>query len=453
MVYIGFIQMLNKLKMCNKLVLCLTKQEKFFCLFTLIILFLLQTANAGWKLLNSPTTENLQSIFFTSPNTGFAVGENGMIIRTTDGGETWDKLYITGNDLYQVFFTDANHGWIGGFKIILATTDGGQNWTIQYSQGSGFPAYRVKSIYFLDNKNGFAGMQRMMEANSVDNRLSVMKTTDGGQTWNEIWSSNDHPQYLHKIAFRNSKEGWIAGAASILNDFLFLHTTDGGYTWEYVPNPYYTLKERYELFIYNNWVFSAGATLSGSYSSKIMRSSDGQNWKLYDVDGNVTIRALCFSSTNSGWAGASKGYLYHTTDFGVTWSKENSPTSENIEDIMFISDNTGWACGTNGLLMKYESSTDIKTNINTPQEYFLYQNFPNPFNQVTEIYYSIPITTQVKIIVYDIEGKEISILFNGQQKAGKHKVKWDATKVASGIYFYRMITNHFTATKKMIILE
>ena len=88
-----------------------------------------------------------------------------------------------------------------------------------------------------------------------------------------------------------------------------------------------------------------------------------------------------------------------------------------------------------------------------PESYSLYQNYPNPFNPVTKIKYSIPINSQVTIKVYDILGKEVSTLVDKFTNAGKYEVEFNASNLASGIYFYQMLSGNTTNTKKLLFMK
>ena len=88
-----------------------------------------------------------------------------------------------------------------------------------------------------------------------------------------------------------------------------------------------------------------------------------------------------------------------------------------------------------------------------PHEFYLYQNYPNPFNPATTINYDLPVTGFVKLAVYDILGKEIAVLVNEKQTAGKYVVQWDASNYPTGVYFYKLTTSGFTETKKMILIK
>ncbi|HEY5533443.1 MAG TPA: T9SS type A sorting domain-containing protein, partial [Ignavibacteria bacterium] len=96
-------------------------------------------------------------------------------------------------------------------------------------------------------------------------------------------------------------------------------------------------------------------------------------------------------------------------------------------------------------------------NISNASKYDLSQNYPNPFNPVTNIDYELPLDSKVMIKVYDISGRVISELVNLQQKAGFYTIQFNASNIASGNYFYQMITNangnSTTITKRMIVIK
>ena len=106
------------------------------------------------------------------------------------------------------------------------------------------------------------------------------------------------------------------------------------------------------------------------------------------------------------------------------------------------------------LTLSYE--VPIGLNIQTgniPENFVLYQNYPNPFNPITTINYSLPKGQYIKLSVYDINGKEIEILAQGFSSAGNYENNFDGTNYASGVYFYRLQTEEFSQTGKMVLIK
>lgn len=85
--------------------------------------------------------------------------------------------------------------------------------------------------------------------------------------------------------------------------------------------------------------------------------------------------------------------------------------------------------------------------------YTLQQNYPNPFNPSTTISYSLPESGYVQLKVYDMLGREVADLVSEEQSMGNYKVVLDASNLTSGVYFYRLKSNDFTETKKLILLR
>ena len=100
-------------------------------------------------------------------------------------------------------------------------------------------------------------------------------------------------------------------------------------------------------------------------------------------------------------------------------------------------------------------ATDVHANNNetVPKSFKLEQNYPNPFNPSTKIKFTIPESSNVKIIVYNILGDEIATLVNERLSSGTYTTQWNASGFASGLYFYKIITGKFSQTKKMILMK
>lgn len=95
----------------------------------------------------------------------------------------------------------------------------------------------------------------------------------------------------------------------------------------------------------------------------------------------------------------------------------------------------------------------INNEPSVPGKYILYQNYPNPFNPTTKIVYTVPKESKVKLEIYDVLGRSVQTLVNQVQKAGNYSVEFNATKLTSGIYFYRLVTPTQMISKKMMLIK
>jgi len=117
-----------------------------------------------------------------------------------------------------------------------------------------------------------------------------------------------------------------------------------------------------------------------------------------------------------------------------------------------------WSLQANGFYISAEAVTDIDEEEIITTEFSLHQNYPNPFNPSTMISYQLPMSSEVRLVVYNMVGEEVATLVNENQQAGNYSVNWDATGLSSGIYFYRLVVGNpstgsgqgYVETKKMI---
>jgi hypothetical protein len=169
---------------------------------------------------------------------------------------------------------------------------------------------------------------------------------------------------------------------------------------------------------------------------------------------NVTVLSLATSGSNI-FAGTSNG-VYLSTNNGANWTQINDgfnpvPTVYSLA----IANNYIFA-GTYGYSVwkRSLSITEVK-NISPemPSDFALHQNYPNPFNPVTNIKFDIPKSEFVTVKIFDVTGREIETLLSEQLQAGRYSISWDATNYPSGVYFYQLITNSYSQTKKMILIK
>ncbi|NHZ85596.1 MAG: T9SS type A sorting domain-containing protein, partial [Planctomycetia bacterium] len=108
----------------------------------------------------------------------------------------------------------------------------------------------------------------------------------------------------------------------------------------------------------------------------------------------------------------------------------------------------------NDVIEKTTSTVGVDDNLNPIlKEFALYQNYPNPFNPSTDIKFNLPEVSTVKLDVFNISGERVATLLNKQENAGLHTVKFDASNLASGTYFFRIIAGEYQKTMKMILLR
>ena len=367
--------------------------------------------------------------------------------------------------------TSPSHIWIASegndSAHILFTDDLGETWTVQYNDSSKTKFFNY--IEMFDSKNGVA----MGDAPSDSGSALFLQTSDGGQNWNamennlQIFGSGDT---WRRLDFVSPDVGFFCEYWGHKPEETqgITKTIDGGNNWEVVkPNVGPLLMKFYDKNI------GLARTIKyiepNSYVFQIQRTLDGgDSWQVFETDSTGWANDFEFIPGDpskvwfvDGWGNS----LFYSNDTGRTWSKQ-SINNEDIygRDIVFVDESHGWILGDNGNLFYTNNNGGIITNVervNTeqiPNAIKLYQNYPNPFNPVTTIKYSIKSKVKseksnVKLIVYDVIGNEIATLVNEQKSTGNYEVKFDASNLSSGIYYYQLTTGNFVKTNKMILLK
>ena len=507
--------------------------------FSIIALFNfpnLVNSQTVWYQINPGVTNDFSSAFFLNANTGFVIGESGIIIKTTNGGNSWFLQNSgTSNSLEEIYFADVNTGYVvGGYypnSIIRKTTNGGNNW---YAQSSGM-SIALFTVFFINSNTGYTG----------GDYGNILKTTDGGAIWFPQNSGTD--KWIQSIYFINNSTGFAAGRIGII-----LKTTNGGLNWNAKTSG--TSDWLISIKFANSTTgYCVGGTIYSPYNHIILKTTDGGNsWSTQKSGIGFWLESIWLSGPNTAVTVGSNGTILKTTNGGINWEPQNSPTNNTLRKVFFADINTGYITGHNATILKttnggmsplkpvlisppngsnnvpltptlfwnhisgvthyrvqvsrvsnFSVLTDSATvtinqypippeklnNLTTyfwrvnatnstgtgpwsdvwsfstepvgiktinsiiPKEYNLFQNYPNPFNPTTNIKFDIPKSSNVKIIVYDNVGKEVAKLVDIKLPAGSYEVDWNASNYASGIYCYRIITEKYVNTKKMLLIK
>ncbi len=131
----------------------------------------------------------------------------------------------------------------------------------------------------------------------------------------------------------------------------------------------------------------------------------------------------------------------------------NSPKSYTFTDVVSIAGKYSYRLKQIDVDGSFKYSDVVEVTVATPSKFELLQNYPNPFNPTTEISFDLPKESNVKLSVFNVLGQKVADLLNEKLSAGTHSVKFDGSNLTSGIYFYKMQSNGFTAIKKMILVK
>ena len=169
------------------------------------------------------------------------------------------------------------------------------------------------------------------------------------------------------------------------------------------------------------------------------------------------LTAVYIIDANTRTAVGLNGTIIRTTDGGANWTMQTSGTPNDFYGICFSNANTGTIVGAGGTILNTTnggvSFVEEEQIDEIPVEFLLSNNFPNPFNPSTKIKYSVPLSSNVELKVYDVLGNEIETLVNEEKLVDSYEITWNAGQLPSGVYFYQLKAGDFISTKKMILMK
>jgi photosystem II stability/assembly factor-like uncharacterized protein len=370
-----------------------------------------KTTNGGYNWFSVDWSVAKYGLFFLNEQTGWTFGgywddagkKSREVFKTTNGGVSFQRVFIDSlqQSFRRMYFADVNTGWVTTFSDIIKSTNSGTNWFTCAN-------ISMNSIFFADANSGWG----------VTSTGIIYKTTNGGLNW--FSQATVSGNAFADITFINPNTGWACGTP---------------------PNIFKT-------------------------------TNAGTNWIAYGTGFTVLVSSVKFTDLMNGWACSNAGEIFHTSNGGINWVPQNSGVNFILYRLSFPNQLTGYVLGDSfstpynhdNILLKTTSGGTVfvqKISTEVPKSFSLSQNYPNPFNPSTRIKFDIPLSrgvsggrgVSVKLIIYDILGREVATLVNEQLQPGTYEVEWDGTDYPSGVYFYKLTTDEFTETKKMVLIK
>jgi len=355
---------------------------------------------------SSGTNQRLNSVsIYPGGNRALVVGNNGAITRSLDRCETWGvRPQVTTSNLNAVCFGFGGFDFaVGDSGTILRGANFGANWTV-------FPSGTTRKL-------------------------------------NAVSSHSNNIEYLLAVGDKGA----------------IVRSTNFGLSWVNASMPDTTIN-----FYCINPALSGSNEISNFFvagsSGRIYKSTNfGANWVLKNSGTTNTLRSIYFTSDDSGAVTGDNGTVKMTTNGGDSWFTDTyfSNVTGSVKSCIpfsFLPMKFIALSDSNTLYIASEDSIISVIGINNislevPNEFSLSQNYPNPFNPKTNINLDLIKSGFVKLVIYDVSGKEVETLVSQELKAGTYKIDWDGSKHSSGIYFYKIFTDDFVQTKKMVLVK
>jgi photosystem II stability/assembly factor-like uncharacterized protein len=425
--------------------------KKTVLVFLAVLFSSIVYSQSGWvRVTDSIPNLQMYAIQFTSQSTGYASGcyngyTPGTLFKTTNTGMNWQVTQLLNYSGDDISFLDDNTGFFVGsshyYSYIFKTTNGGNNWIIQDS------IYGTFKIKFFDYNTGFVAAKYSQ----------IKKTTNGGANWFSQTGVNwGEPSSLICI---DANTWLVASYSNLLNK-----TTNGGINWNVLNFSSIGFESQALYFINSTTGFCA------THNGKIFKTTNtGDNWFQISNVTNTNIWStgnLHFVNDNTGYLSgrSDSGSVFKTTNGGYNWVIQKPIPNTLFLALYFINATTGFVGGNHGYIFKTTNGGSVfVSNISSevPEKFSLGQNYPNPFNPTTKIRFSIvngfPIgafgNDKAVLKVYDVMGREVLTLVNERLQPGTYEASFDGSALNSGVYFYRLITEGYCETKKMLLIK
>ncbi|MBK9246881.1 MAG: hypothetical protein IPM69_01905 [Ignavibacteria bacterium] len=329
-----------------------TLSRSVFTIFVVVLFIFLggtSQMSAQWKkVANLPAPYDqgyYLDVYFlpSNPLYGWVCGFDGYMLRTTDGGLTWQGVTITFFDpqdsrapmLESVSFVTPLIGYTSGKHGIYKTSDGGVNWTDVTPQN--IDRQRLWGCFFLNTNVGlvvgggcpyFDPVQKVVRR---DNQ-SFYRTTNGGNTWAEFRGGYDNSGMTDAMIYSENGLGYASSSGMIWN------TLDGGKTWkEFSPTGTNDWQEEITNIGSSFLVPTAGTSCDGGGTGGSLRFStdNGLSWKRYST--GESMYGTFLSNLMTGWGVGSNRAVYYTNDGGVSWVNRNCVLKQKTVSMIFTS--------------------------------------------------------------------------------------------------------------------
>ena len=293
-----------------------------------------------WELQASGVSQDLHGVAFFCLNRGSIAGDQGIILRTGNGGKNW----TTQDSGVQENLHDIGYGYlstlaVGDSGTILLTNDSGQTWIVKQTGMMG-------SYYGAQMINETVGVA--VGVNAVFQPFFT-RTDDGWNTWNSVsfYIEHDSVSYegrLSDVCFVNESYGFASAIVDVPAGGAIARTMDGGGSWETV---YFSTTPVYGIdFSYSGIGFAVGE------DGVILRSLDmGQTWNEVDSGVSNPLYAVNFPSDTVGYAVGSSGLILRTADGGSTWTAQSSGITTDLYGVTFLGEYFGMVVGESGVIL------------------------------------------------------------------------------------------------------
>jgi photosystem II stability/assembly factor-like uncharacterized protein len=389
--------------------------------------------SSQWTL-NSGFGSRKDDVFFLGADTGWAAGGlDGSIFRTYTGGPPWQTVYTGPDYLRSIEFATPQVGFCGTLSnTFLRTTDGGDTWE---DIASLIPA--PSSICGLCAVNA----QVIYGVGVWFTPAYVIRSINGGESWSKTDLSSVASAMVD-VYFLNADTGFISGRAMPPTmDGLILATVDGGNTWT----------ERHRTGTTGDYVWKLQSPDNGQHiygsmdavpgtPTRFLRSADrGITWVTDTISADYTyIQAIGFLDTLHGWMGA-EYTLLETTDGGDTWNMDLTPPGGGYDRFHRVSNTLAYLSG--DAVYKYGDVSTVVPASSAKRDSERVEVTPNPATDEASVRVHVLGRSEVEVVLLGADGRRVRTVYMGRVAAGEQTFPLSLADLASGSYYITLRTN------------
>ena len=310
-------------------------------LFAVFLSVQITTAQTTWSVNQNGAGSDLFTVYFTSAEKGWVAGDNGYLAMTVDGGRNWTKQNIgTTESINEIYFRNDDNGYLVAGRKMFITRDAGRSWQeirIYKPDEFGKNTPDFLSIRFADKKRGIViGSVLNSQLRVVDSL--VMRTEDGGETWQRILVPSK--KELYHLDFVGSAKCWIVG-----DEGLILYSNTGGASFQ-------MQRSGVMLDLYNvDFRDETEGYVVGSKGTILRTENGGQNWEIVKTSFPMTFMRVDFADDKNGVIVGYEGTILRSSDKGKNWTRQTSGTNVDLYGLFFAR-KYGWAVGAKGVVIQ-----------------------------------------------------------------------------------------------------
>mgnify|MGYP000350868799 CR=1 FL=1 len=406
---------------------------------------------AEWSIVQpQPMSTPVNVMAYGAPNTLWLGRDSAYVSRSSDGGLTWTHSMLPGTNaqVVDIHAFDSERA-VAGTRSghIMKTTDGGQSWDVLLSAVNA----RFGNIHFHDEMRGIA------ITGDPDRRSTaiVYRTTDGGATWEQIAEIPARWPIDATLTFIDEDHGWFASSnlsRRPAEEPVILRTEDGGETWNAAQ---VSMQNIHGIAFFNTDRGLCVDDLTGYVRRTV---NGGVSWRsaFYTMSGNRNIAVQTFDGGEAVWIVGDDG-AWASPDAGASWTRTQMVDAGPLKDAVFADSSSGWAVTASGIVQQLVVNPLLSADDRAqprPSALRINTLYPHPVvagDDAVRVSFMLDRHRPVTLEVFNSAGVRVAALLDTALPAGRHQTQFSTANLISGAYFVVLRSGTDSVVRRMIL--